>query len=125
MLLFSNNKEDYPFGTFKSLPTRYRPLVGAENCHDLVISGKGKMDGQGEPWWQAHRALGTKVKDPTYADPHCFLAITSANFLQPPDLDTARSEVQSCLDNNPPAQMVQLVQSFAESLDASTTTTSP
>ena len=63
--------------------------------------------------------------DPTYADPHCFLAITSADFLQPPDLDTARSEAQACLDNNPPAQMVQLVQSFISRLDANTTTTSP
>jgi hypothetical protein len=63
--------------------------------------------------------------DPTYADPHCFLAITSADFLQPPDLDTARSEARACLDNNPPAQMVQLVQSFINRLDANTTTTSP
>jgi cytochrome c-type biogenesis protein CcmH/NrfG len=63
--------------------------------------------------------------DPTYADPHCFLAITSADFLQPPDLTTARSEAQACLDNNPPAQMVQLVQSFMDRLDADTTTTSP
>ncbi len=37
--------------------------------------------------------------DPTYADPHCFLAITSARFLQPPDIETARSEAQACLDN--------------------------
>jgi len=63
--------------------------------------------------------------DPTYADPHCFLAITSADYLQPPDLDTARSEAQACLDNNPPAQMVQLVQTFASRLDANSTTTSP
>ena len=63
--------------------------------------------------------------DPTYADPHCFLAITSADFLQPPDLDTARSEAQACLDNNPPAQMVQLVQSFISRLDANATATSP
>ncbi len=39
--------------------------------------------------------------DPTYADPHCFLAITSAEFLQPPDVATARTEAQACLDNNP------------------------
>jgi len=63
--------------------------------------------------------------DPTYADPHCFLAITSADYLQPPDLGTARTEAQACLDNNPPAQMVQLVQSFIGRLDANTTTTSP
>ena len=63
--------------------------------------------------------------DPTYADPHCFLAITSADYLQPPDLGTARTEAQACLDNNPPAQMVQLVQNFIGRLDASTTTTAP
>ena len=54
--------------------------------------------------------------DPTYADPHCFLAITSADYLQPPDLDTARTEAQACLDNNPPSQMVQLIQGFIAKL---------
>ena len=61
--------------------------------------------------------------DPTYADPHCFLAITSANFLQPPDTATARTEAQACLDNNPPSQMVALIQGFIDKLDAETTTT--
>jgi hypothetical protein len=60
--------------------------------------------------------------DPTYADPHCFLAITSADFLQPPDIDTARSEAQACLDNNPPSQMLELIQSFINRLDALSTT---
>jgi hypothetical protein len=54
--------------------------------------------------------------DPTYADPHCFLAITSADYLQPPDLDTARTEAKACLDNNPPTQMVQLIQGFVAKL---------
>jgi hypothetical protein len=56
--------------------------------------------------------------DPTYADSHCFLAITSARFLQPPDLDTARREAQACLDNNPPSQMVDMIQGFLDELDA-------
>ena len=60
--------------------------------------------------------------DPTYADPHCFLAITSARFLQPPDLDTARSEAQACLDNNPPSQMVDMIKGFIDELGAPTTT---
>jgi hypothetical protein len=60
--------------------------------------------------------------DPTYADPHCFLAITSANFLQPPDVETARSEARACLDNNPPSQMVDLIKGFVGRLDAPTTT---
>ena len=59
--------------------------------------------------------------DPSYADPHCFLAITSARFLQPPDLDTARSEAQACLDNNPPSQMVDMIQGFIDELGAPTT----
>jgi cytochrome c-type biogenesis protein CcmH/NrfG len=54
--------------------------------------------------------------DPTYADAHCFLAITSARFLDPPDLDTARTEAQACLDNNPPAEMVGMIQGFLDSL---------
>jgi hypothetical protein len=61
--------------------------------------------------------------DPTYADPHCFLAITSADYVQPPDLDTARTEAQACLDNNPPSQMVDMIHGFVASLGASTTST--
>lgn len=61
--------------------------------------------------------------DPTYADPHCFLAITSANFLQPPDPAAARTEAQACLDNNPPSQMVALIQGFIDKLGVEPTTT--
>jgi hypothetical protein len=60
--------------------------------------------------------------DPTYADPHCFLAVTSARFLQPPDLDTARREAQACLDNDPPSQMVDMIRGFIDELGAPTTT---
>jgi hypothetical protein len=50
------------------------------------------------------------------------LAITSARFLQPPDTDTARREAQACLDNDPPSQMVGMIQGFVDSLDAPTPT---
>ena len=60
--------------------------------------------------------------DPTYADPHCFLAITSANFLRPADIPTARREAQACLDNNPPSQMISMIEGFVDRLDASTGT---
>lgn len=63
--------------------------------------------------------------DPTYADPHCFLAITSADFLQPADIATARSEAQACLDNNPPSQMINMIQGFIDGLDDPTTTGAP
>ncbi len=67
-LLFSDNKDDYPFGYFKPLPTRYRPLISVQNAHDLIISGKGKIDGQGEKWWTEFRALGPKGKAPDFVD---------------------------------------------------------
>jgi hypothetical protein len=63
--------------------------------------------------------------DPTYADPHCFLAITSAEFLQPADVASARTEAQACLDNNPPSQMISMIQGFVNSLDTPTTSTGP
>jgi hypothetical protein len=61
--------------------------------------------------------------DPTYADPHCFLAITSADFLQPPDLVVARTEAQACLDNDPPLDQLDRITAFIDRLDASASTT--
>lgn len=66
----------------------------------------------------AEMLRGAIKLDPTYADPHCFLAITSARFLQPPDLEAARREAQACLDNDPPSQMVGMIQVFLAELDA-------
>jgi hypothetical protein len=66
---------------------------------------------------------GAITLDPTYADPHCFLAITSADLLDPPDLDTARVEAQACLDNNPPSQMIGMIQGFVDNLGAAPTST--
>src|SRR5207249_4447697 len=64
----SDNKNDYPLGYFKPLPTRYRPLISVQNAHDLIISGKGKIDGRGEKWWSDFRALGLKAKEPNFVD---------------------------------------------------------
>mgnify|MGYP001254985645 CR=1 FL=1 len=60
--------------------------------------------------------------DPSYADPHCFLAITAARFIKPADTETAKTEAQQCLALNPPAQMVGMIESFLASLDTTTTT---
>jgi polygalacturonase len=60
-ILFSDDKNDYPIGSFKPLPTRYRPLIAALKVHDLKISGKGKIDGNGQKWWDEFRALGPAV----------------------------------------------------------------
>lgn len=46
LVKFSQKPEDY------QLPDgKFRPLVLAKNCDDLLISGEGVLDGQGAPWW--------------------------------------------------------------------------
>lgn len=65
---------------------------------------------------------GAITIDPTYADAHCFLAITSARFVQPADLDTARSEAQACLDNDPPAEMIAMIEGFIAGIGVPSTT---
>ena len=50
-LLFSNNKADYPIGGFAPLPERHQSLISIAGGHDVMVSGKGKMDGQGQTWW--------------------------------------------------------------------------
>jgi hypothetical protein len=61
--------------------------------------------------------------DDTYADPHCFLAIASANFAEPADTATARAEAQRCLDAGPPAQMRSMIESFLVELELTPSTT--
>jgi cytochrome c-type biogenesis protein CcmH/NrfG len=108
--------------------TRYQEVLDIEPNNTEALTYLGWLVAQSGG---ANAAAGAQflrgaIKlDPTYADPHCFLAITSADFLQPPDLDTARRESQACLANNPPSQMVGLIQAFAGRLGTSTTTTVP
>jgi polygalacturonase len=56
-LLFSQNFDDY-----RLQGNTYRPLVGAKNCHDLVISGAGTFDGQGDPWWVIERRVKAEAR---------------------------------------------------------------
>lgn len=58
--------------------------------------------------------------EPGYADAHCLYAVTSANFLPEPDLDTAREQGRICLESNPPTDMEGLVRDFLAGLDATT-----
>jgi len=44
---FSQRREDYDLGD-----GHFRPLVSAKRCHDLLLSGTGVLDGQGQPWWE-------------------------------------------------------------------------
>jgi hypothetical protein len=60
--------------------------------------------------------------DPGYADAHCLYAVTAARFLPEPDLELATVQGRLCLDSNPPADMLGLVQAFVEGLGDPTTT---
>ena len=62
------------------------------------------------------------VDDPTYPDAFCLLAVILGRF----ELDAAAAKVQAqqCLDNNPPADMRNLIEPFVKSLDPSATVTS-
>jgi len=53
--------------------------------------------------------------DPTYADPHCFLAIVAANA--DGDVERARTEADRCLELGPPAAARALVEQFRAQLD--------
>ena len=55
LLRFSDDPALYPVGAFASLPERHRPLIGADHLHDILISGAGTMDGQGQRWWDDFR----------------------------------------------------------------------
>lgn len=54
--------------------------------------------------------------DPTYADPHCFLAVASARFVDPVDAATGVREGLACLDANPPAMMKPQIEQLVSEL---------
>jgi polygalacturonase len=45
-LRISNNPAD-----FRLARNRYQDCIDARDCHDIAITGKGTIDGQGRPWW--------------------------------------------------------------------------
>lgn len=54
--------------------------------------------------------------DPTYADPYCFVAIIEYNFRN--DADAALPFVEECESRNPPADVENLIVSFADEIRA-------
>jgi polygalacturonase len=47
---------DNDFSTYPKGGKGYANSITASKAHDIEISGEGKIDGQGEPWWKAFRA---------------------------------------------------------------------
>jgi polygalacturonase len=67
-LLFTTEKAAYPVGAFREQPKRPRPMIAGDKLHDIAITGKGKIDGQGEGWWKEFRALGAQTKEVGFND---------------------------------------------------------
>jgi polygalacturonase len=55
-LLGSPDHADYPPMTMFHLPD-LQPLVSAVNASNVIISGEGTIDGNGESWWQMARSV--------------------------------------------------------------------
>jgi polygalacturonase len=64
-VLFSAKPGDYP-----ASDSRPRPEILARSLHDVMISGSGTFDGQGQGWWAAVRA---------HRDPWTGQPVTGAN----------------------------------------------
>jgi tetratricopeptide (TPR) repeat protein len=58
------------------------------------------------------------VADPRYPDPHCFLAIVQFQFRDDPD--AALPSVEACAELDPPAEVADLIDSFADEIRAAT-----
>ncbi len=57
-LLGSQDPADYPILAYRwegvQQPT-HAPLIAGENLKNIAITGRGVLDGRGEPWWEAYR----------------------------------------------------------------------
>lgn len=54
-LLFSQHFDDYlpvVFSRYEGMEYyNYSPFIYANDCHDIAITGKGSINGQGQAWW--------------------------------------------------------------------------
>ena len=82
-------------------------LVGQESGDEALVV---------ESTDRARQRLAEAVEaDPSYADPHCYLGIIAAGF--DGDVETARSEAETCLDLDPPADLRAETESYLAQLD--------
>jgi hypothetical protein len=89
----------------------------------LAISVRDRTAEEAAPVLQAAKETLQKAiaNDPTYADPHCFLAVIIGRFENDPAGAVPASE--DCLANNPPSQMRGLIESMAADFATTVTTT--
>jgi len=85
----------------------------------LVVQNGSQSGDQGQVRDGLELLRAAATIDATYADPHCFIAITSANIIEPPDPATVVVEGQACLDRNPPAALGPAIQNMIDVAEAS------
>lgn len=65
-LIFTSDYVDYlpvVFSRFEGIELyNYSPMIYAENCENVAITGKGKINGQGENWWDWKKNQKVAVK---------------------------------------------------------------
>ncbi len=90
----------------------YLLVLDGQKSGDQVIVRQGVADLQ--------RAT---ILDDTYGDPHCLLAVSGGNFLDPPDEELVRTEGALCLALNPPQELVPMIQALLARMNGEPTTT--
>lgn len=79
----------------------------------IVLGARGSGDEELLAAQLAELERATSI-DPSYADPHCFLAVASARFVDPPQSERARVEAQACLDRDPPGALVPGIEALLD-----------
>jgi polygalacturonase len=75
-----------PLGTYPNGTTNAQTFIGCNKVHDLEISGRGTIDGQGAAWWKAFRANHEVIRPMMLNLISCNrLFIHDITFQNPPD----------------------------------------
>jgi hypothetical protein len=82
-------------------------FVGQQSSDEAVLADA--VDGARQKLTQAIAA------DPSYPDPHCYLAIVASEFDS--DVNMARSHAETCLELDPPADLRSQTESYLAELD--------
>jgi len=81
----------------------------------VVLDSRGS--GDAEQLQQGIELLQVAIEaDPTYADPHCLLAVATGRFMDPPDASIAIAEANVCLASAPPGGLAPMVQAIIDDL---------
>jgi polygalacturonase len=62
-LLISDDMANHPVAQ-----RRYQDCISVSGAHDIEISGKGTIDGQGKAWWTAFRSDPSMTHRPTWSN---------------------------------------------------------